>query len=184
MKLRVGLIGCGRISQMHAIPISLRDDVEFVAVCDNKEDRAIEMAKQYNCAHYTDYQNMFDNEQLDVIHICLPHNLHAPVAIEAANRKIHVLTEKPMSITLEDAGEMINKAKENNVTLGVIFQTRYNQASQLIKSMLENGELGNIKAGKASVTWDRSDQYYQESDWKGTWDKEGGGVIICGCINY
>jgi predicted dehydrogenase len=64
------------------------------------------------------------------------------------------------------------------VTLGVIFQNRYNPGSQLIKNMLTSGELGAVKSGKLQVAWDRSDEYYQNSDWKGTWDKEGGGVII------
>lgn len=176
--LKVGIIGCGRIFPMHALPVEQRDDLELVAVCDIKEDRAKKAAERHNCTYYTDYVEMLDEEELDVIHICLPHHLHAPVTIEAAKRKIHVLTEKPMSITLEDAEEMIEKADENEITLGVIFQNRYNQSSQLVKEMLTNGELGEIKAAKLSLTWDRSDDYYKASDWKGTWDKEGGGVVI------
>ncbi|WP_062105820.1 Gfo/Idh/MocA family protein [Bacillus niameyensis] len=177
-KFRVGIIGCGRIFPMHAVPVKNREDVELVAVCDIKEDRAKSAGEKYNCSYYTDYMEMFDKEDLDVIHICLPHYLHAPVSIEAAKREIHILTEKPMSITYEDAVEMVETAKANNVTLGVIFQNRYNASTQMIKKLLENGELGAIKAGKLSVTWDRSDEYYKNSDWKGTWDKEGGGVII------
>src|SRR5699024_5188419 len=107
-----------------------------------------------------------------------PHHLHAPVTIEAAKKGIHVLTEKPMAIHYQDAVEMIEAANEADVTLGVIFQNRYNPGSQLIKKMIESGDLGAIKSGKLSVTWDRSDEYYQKSDWKGTWDKEGGGFVI------
>lgn len=177
-KLKVGIIGCGRIFSMHSLPVSEREDLDFVAVCDIKEDRAKKAAEEFNCASYTDYNEMFENEDLDVIHICLPHHLHAPVTIEAAKRKIHILTEKPMSIKYEDAVEMIDVAKENDVTLGVIFQTRYNPASQLIKNTIESGELGAVKSGRFYLAWDRSDEYYSESDWKGTWDKEGGGVII------
>ncbi len=177
-QLRVGIIGCGNIFPMHAQSIKDREDAEIVAVCDSKEDRAKEKADQHNCAFYTDFNQMFKVEKLDVIHICLPHHLHAPVAIEAAKQKIAILTEKPMAIKYEDAVEMVETARAENVTLGVIFQNRYNPGSKLIKSMLVNGELGEIKAGKLSVTWDRSDAYYQNSDWKGTWDMEGGGVII------
>lgn len=177
-KLKVAIIGCGRIFPMHAVPVSKRDDLEFVAVCDIKEDRAKAAAERYNTRYYTDYMEMFEKEELDAIHICLPHYLHPPVAIEAAKRKIHVLTEKPMSITYEDGVKMVEAAKENNVTLGVIFQNRYNNSTQLVKRLLENGELGAVKAAKCAVTWNRSDEYYKESDWKGTWDKEGGGVII------
>lgn len=177
-KYRVGIIGCGNIFPMHAQPIVERRDVELVAVCDNKKIRAQEKAIQLGCKAYTDYHDMFKKEALDVIHICLPHHLHAPVAIEAAKHGIHILTEKPMSIDYADAVEMVETARKNDVILGVIFQNRYNPGSQLIKNMLENGELGAIKSGKLSVTWDRSDAYYQNSDWKGTWEMEGGGVII------
>lgn len=177
-KHKVGIIGCGRIFAMHSLPIENRDDLDLVAVCDIKEDRAETAAKDHNCASYTDYKEMLDKEDLDVIHICLPHHLHHPVTLEAAKRKIHVLTEKPMAINYEDAVEMVDVAKENDVTLGVIFQTRYNPASQLIKHTISSGELGPVKAARFTLAWDRSDEYYSESDWKGTWDKEGGGVII------
>lgn len=177
-KLKVAIIGCGNIFPMHAQSIVSREDAELVAVCDVKQERAEEKAKIYQCGIYTDYMEMFEKEKIDVLHICLPHHLHAPVTIEAAKRKIHILTEKPMSIHYDDAKAMVEAAKENKVTLGVIFQNRYNPGSQLIKRMLDNGDLGTIKSGKLSVTWDRSDEYYQKSDWKGTWEKEGGGVII------
>lgn len=177
-QLRIGIIGCGNIFPMHAQSVLDRDDAEIVAVCDSKEDKANAKAEKHHCTAYTDYQEMFQAEDLDVVHICLPHHLHAPVAIEAAKRKIHILTEKPMSISYADAVAMVEAAKENDVTLGVIFQNRYNPGSRLIKEMLTNSELGAIKSGKLSVTWDRSDAYYQNSDWKGTWEMEGGGVII------
>ena len=83
-----------------------------------------------------------------------------------------------MSIDFEDAQAMVDAAKKNGVILGVIFQNRYNPGSQLIKKTLASGELGKIITGKLSVTWNRSDEYYGKSDWKGTWEKEGGGVII------
>ena len=177
-KIKVGIIGCGRIFPMHAQPLNNREDTEIVAVCDNKEDRAKEQAEKYHCRYYSDYIEMFEKEDLDVIHICLPHYLHAPVAIEAAKRKIHILTEKPMSIAYEDGVKMVEAAKENDVTLGVIFQNRYNPGSKLIKKMLQDGELGQIFSGKLSVTWRRTEEYYKSSDWNGTLDKEGGGVVI------
>lgn len=177
-KLRVGIIGCGNIFPMHAASIFERTDAELVAVCDIKRERADQKAEQYQCKAYYDHRKMFAQEKLDVLHICLPHYLHAPITIEAAKNGLHILTEKPMAIEYQDAEAMIQATEEANVTLGVIFQNRYNPGSQLIKRMLEDGQLGEIKAGKLSVTWDRSDEYYQQSDWKGTWDKEGGGVII------
>ncbi|PXW91076.1 putative dehydrogenase [Streptohalobacillus salinus] len=176
--LKVAIIGCGNIFPMHAASVMERVDAELVAVCDVKKERADEKAEQLQVKAYYKVEQLFDEEVLDVVHICLPHHLHAPVTWEATRRKIHVLTEKPMAINYPDAERMIKEAKANDVTLGVIFQNRYNPGSQLIKTMLTNGELGAVKSGKLSVTWDRSDAYYEQSDWKGTWDKEGGGVII------
>lgn len=177
-KFRVGIIGCGNIFPMHAYSVVALDNTELVAVCDVKEDRAKAKAEELNCKYYLDYKEMIEKENLDVVHICTPHYLHPIIAKYAANAKVNILTEKPMSIKLQDAEDMIKTAEDNDVTLGVIFQNRYNPGSILIKDTLQSGALGKILAGKLSVTWDRSDEYYSKSDWKGTWEKEGGGVII------
>jgi len=176
--LKVAIIGCGNIFPMHAQSIKVVENAKLVAVCDIKVERAKQKGEQYDCNYYTDYKEMFSKEDIDVVHICLPHFLHAEVAIYAAKQGINIFTEKPMAIKLSDAEEMIKTAKDNKVILGVIFQNRYNPGSQLIKKTLESGELGKILSGKLEVTWNRSDEYYSHSDWKGTWDKEGGGVII------
>lgn len=175
---RVGIIGCGNIFPMHSVSVERVPNAKLVAVCDNKEERAKAQAKKYNCAYYLDYKKMIDDENLDAVHICTPHYLHAPMTIYAVEKGVHVLTEKPMAISKEDAYEMIDTAKKNNVTLGVIFQNRYNPGPKLIKRVLESGELGKILSAKMFLTWKRTDTYYSKSDWKGTWDKEGGGVVI------
>ncbi|MFP4016990.1 MAG: Gfo/Idh/MocA family protein [Halanaerobiales bacterium] len=177
-KYRVGIVGCGNIFPMHAVSVKNIDCAELVAVCDVKEERAKSKAKEFKTDYYLDYKEMIDKADLDVVHICTPHYNHAPISIYASKAGVNVLTEKPMSIKIEDAREMIKAADNNNVTLGVIFQNRYNPGSLLIKENLESGALGKILSGKLSVTWDRSDEYYSQSDWKGTWEKEGGGVII------
>ena len=175
---KVGIVGCGNIFPMHAVPVNRLDNTELVAVCDIKEDRAKEKADEFDCEYYFDYKKMITEEDLDVVHICTPHYMHHPICLEAAEAGLNVLTEKPMSIKLENAQEMIEKTKANDVTFGVIFQNRYNPGSVMIKETLESGELGDILSGRMSLYWDRSDEYYSNSDWKGTWDKEGGGVII------
>jgi len=175
---RAGIVGCGNIFPMHAITIKQLENVELVAVCDVKEDRAKKEANKLNCKYYLDYKEMIDEEDLDVVHICTPHHMHAPISIYASNAKKHVMSEKPISITMKDAKAMIEASKKNQVLLGVIFQNRYNTGSKLIKETLDSGELGKIISGKLQVTWKRTDEYYSKSDWKGTWDKEGGGVVI------
>lgn len=176
-KLKVAVIGCGNVSVVHLDPIHTSPVAELIGVCDIKAERAQIAAKKYNVPWYTKYQELLDLNP-DVIHICTPHNTHAEITIAAANRGIHVLTEKPMAVSLEDADAMIEAAKEHAVKLGVIFQNRYNASSQAAYEVVKSGRLGKVLGCRMFVTWNRSDEYYSHSDWKGTWDQEGGGVLI------
>ena len=177
-KLRVGVIGCGRISVMHFVSIGSIDEVELVACCDIKKERADAAAKEYGVKAYTSYEEMLDTEKLDAVHLCLPHHLHCKVAIAAFERGVHVLTEKPMDIDYASAENAVKRAKELGVTFGVIFQCRYNNSAKLVKDAVTGGRLGKIISARSTLTWTRPDDYYAGSDWKGTWDKEGGGVVI------
>ncbi len=177
-KLRVGVIGCGRISVMHFVSIEQSNKAVLVACCDVKKNRADAIAEKYKVNAYYDYKEMIDKEKLDAIHICLPHYLHSEVACYAFDKGINVLTEKPMDINLKRAEDAVKKAEEKGVLFGVVSQTRYNNSVRLVKKLLDAGELGKIITARSILTWSRSDDYYLESDWKGTWDKEGGGVVI------
>lgn len=178
VKLRVGVIGCGRVSVMHLVSLTSIKEIELVACCDIKRDRADAVAKKYQIKAYYSYEEMLDNEKLDAVHLCLPHYLHSKVACYAFYKGVNVLTEKPMDVDLASAENAVKKAKENGVLYGVIFQCRYNNSSKLVKGALQSGKLGKIISARSTLTWTRPDSYYAESDWKGTWDKEGGGVII------
>ena len=177
-KLRVAVIGCGNISVMHLDSINALENIQLVGVCDIRMERAQAAAEKYNTTAYTDYKEMFEKEKPDVIHICLPHYLHIPVACDAFNAGINVICEKPMSIRYVDAIKAVQLAKQCGVLYGVIFQCRYNTPSMLVKKRIADGRLGAVRCGRSVLTWCRSDDYYGDSDWKGTWDKEGGGVII------
>ena len=177
-RLRVAVIGCGRISVMHLGSIEQLEEAELVACCDLRKERAEQAAKRYHCRAYTDYLEMMDRERLDAVHICLPHYLHCKVATEAFQRGIAVLSEKPMDVSYEAAEAAVQFAKEKDVLYGVIFQCRYNNAAVLVKNALASGRLGKILSARSVLTWNRAESYYAGSDWKGTWDKEGGGVVI------
>ena len=177
-KFRVGVIGCGRISVMHLTPLKQMQNVEIVACCDIKEDRARAAAKKYGGKVYCSYEDMLKTEKLDCVHICLPHYLHSAVACAAFEHGVNVLTEKPMDVDLKSAEKAVECAEKNGVLFGVIFQCRYNNSSRLVKSAVDSGKLGKIISVRSTLTWTRPDSYYAESDWKGTWDKEGGGVVI------
>ena len=177
-KLKIGIIGCGRISVMHLVSIANSKYAELVACCDNKADRAKEVAEKYGCVAYTDYEEMFQKEKLDAVHLCLPHYIHSKVACAAFAHGINVLTEKPMDIDYATAENAVKVAKEKGVLFGVVSQCRYNNSAKLVKSAAQSGKLGKIISAVSTLTWARPDDYYDSSDWKGTWDKEGGGVVI------
>ncbi|MFA5411557.1 MAG: Gfo/Idh/MocA family oxidoreductase [Candidatus Omnitrophota bacterium] len=184
MKFKVGIVGCGNIFPMHAQSLLNTPGVEVSAVCDIRSARARKAARHCRCRSYLDYKLMLEKEDLDAVHILTPHYLHPPMAIRALNKKINVLTEKPVSIDPHDAGEMIRAARRNKVKLGVISQNRYNPGSQLVKKNILNGSLGRIKAAKLIVTYHKPDAYYKKSDWKGRFSKEGGGVLIDQAIHF
>lgn len=177
-KLKVAVIGCGNISVMHLDSIKALNQSELVAVCDNKPERAKETAEKYGVKWYTDYREMFKKEALDAVHLCLPHYLHTVAAKEALLAGINVLSEKPMSINYGDALDTVALAEKLGLKYGVIFQCRYNTASTFIKQHIADGSLGEVRCARVTLTWHRPDDYYALSDWKGTWDKEGGGVVI------
>ena len=125
-KLKIGVIGCGSISVMHLDSIMASEYAELVAVCDIKEERAKNSAEKYGVKYYTNHNEMFKAEQLDAVHLCLPHFIHTSVAIDAFCAGINVLSEKPMSINYEDALNAVKIAEEKGKQYGVIFQCRYN----------------------------------------------------------
>ena len=177
-KLKCAVIGLGRISGMHLDATEQSDDARLVAVCDVKSDIRNEISEKYKVRAYSDYKKLIDTEKPDVVHICLPHYLHIPVSRYAMEAGANVICEKPMSVNYEDALGAVKLAKEKNVLYGIIFQCRFNEASVLVKNAVESGKLGKIISASSYLTWARPDEYYSDSDWKGTWDKEGGGVLI------
>jgi len=176
-QLKAAIVGLGAIYPMHAKALNSLE-IPITAVCDSNVSLANKVAEELNAKAFTNVTNMLSEGNFDVLHICLPHYLHAPVSIEAMSGGYHVLTEKPMATTVEDAEKMITAAKNYNVYLGVIFQNRYNPGAILVKETLENGELGAVKGGFIHVTWNRGHDYYANSDWRGKWATEGGGALI------
>jgi predicted dehydrogenase len=177
-KLKVAIIGCGAIYKNHADALIDNNYAELKYVVDINESKAKEAAKLYNCEYLTDFQQILDNPEIDAIDICTPHYLHAPMAIAAMKAGKHVFTEKPMSIAVKEAEEMITVAKQYNRHLGVCFQNRFNSTTVKALEVLNSGTLGSVKGIKGFVTWIRDEKYYTESGWRGSFKTEGGGVLI------
>lgn len=177
-KFKSAIIGCGAIHRLHAEALLESSITELYAVCDIDTTRAEKSAKDYNCKAYYDYHDLVKNNDIDVIHLCTPHYLHAPMAIEAMKHGKNVLTEKPIAIKNVDAREMIKVSEETGKALGVCFQNRYNFTVRRTKEIIQSGNLGVVKGVKAFVTWDRDKNYYAQDAWRGKWETEGGGVLI------
>jgi len=173
---RVGIIGCGGISAVHAKVIQDLEDATLVACADIRPERAKAMATQYDCAAYEDYRRMLDEAGLDVAHICAPHCLHPEMVREAAGRGIAAFTEKPPAIDRE--GWALVKESAKQVPVGICFQNRYNPNVLACRKRVESGEYGALRGIRAFVTWNRTREYYAAADWKGKWATEGGGALI------
>lgn len=172
-KLKFAIIGCGRIAERHAVQISRIGYLE--AVCDNVSSKAIRLGQKYNSKIYTDYDELLRKEnELDVIAICTPNGLHAEHSIKAFKKGVHVLCEKPMAITVYDCGEMIKEAEKANKRLFVVKQNRYNPPVKAIKEALDENRLGRIYSIQLNCFWNRNAEYYNQSDWKGTINLDGG----------
>ena len=175
----VGVVGCGGISGVH-IPVLLNlPGVELRAVCDIRPERAASAAERSGAAVAESFEALIARDDIDAVHLCTPHYLHAPMAIAALRAGKHVLSEKPMATTLEDARAMIAAAEAPGAgRLGIIFQNRYNPATQALKAIIASGKPGRFLGARANVCWHREAPYYTESGWRGSLTTEGGGVLI------
>jgi predicted dehydrogenase len=151
-------------------------ETRLAAVADVKLNRAEHFAQEYGVASYTDYRALLASADIDAVSICVPSGLHARVAIDALRAGKHVLVEKPIAITLADADQMIQVAREEGRALGVVLQNRYNHPMQQLRRLIDEGGLGRLYLGNACVRWYRPQSYY-EDEWHGTWAMDGGALM-------
>jgi len=147
-------------------------------VCDIVPERAEAAAAQWGVPGFTDVDTMLREVHPDVVHITLPHYLHASVAIAALKAGCHVLTEKPVAESYGAGVELARVARESGRSLGVCFQNRYNDSSQALRRLVDDRTYGSVLSARASVWWHREASYYAASPWRATWREAGGGVLI------
>ena len=172
--LRFGLIGCGRISPRHAKVLTELPGARLAAVCDTQPERARALAEAHGVPWFATYEEMLERAPLDVVCVLTPSGDHARPAIAAARAGCHVVVEKPMALTLDDADAMIRTAAERNVKLFVVKQNRYNSAVQRLREALDAGRFGKLVMGTVRVRWCRRQEYYDQDAWRGTWALDGG----------
>ena len=176
-KIRFALAGCGAIGARHAAVLDAEKDATLVALCDSNAGKAEALSKTYGAITvYTDYEKMLKEISAEIVIIATPNGRHADMAIEAMERGFHVLVEKPMCLTEAEGARMIETAKQRKVKLMVVKQNRFNAAVALITKAVAEGRLGKIFMIQANVLWNRRNEYYSESDWRGKKKEEGGAL--------
>ena len=174
---RVALVGCGRISRNHIDAISRIDGLELVAVSDHGEDRARETAEPLGLPWFTDYERMLAEVDCDVVAIATPSGLHPTQGAIAARAGKHVVTEKPMAISLRGADELVKACDDAHVHLFVVKQNRLNAPVQMLKRAVDAGRFGRMYLGNCTVRWSRPQDYYDQAPWRGTWEFDGGAFM-------
>lgn len=178
--LKAAVAGLGAISPVHLDILSHSRDVTLAAVCDCKPEKRNTVE---GVAFYTDVERMLEQEKPDVLHICLPHHLHAPVAAMAARRGIHVFMEKPPALCCEELQILYGLEERYGVKIGLCLQNRYNQTTQTLRRALQEDHAGPLRGCKAVLTWNRTPAYYANDPWRGKTAQAGGGVMLSQAIH-
>jgi len=177
-KTKFAILGCGVIAETHANGINAIEEAELVAVCEADEAKGRQFADKHGGKLYVKFEDMLQNDDIEVVCICTPSGYHAEQTMLAAKAGKHVVVEKPMAILLEDAHRMIRACREQGVLLATIFPRRMSPAAQFVKQFIADGGLGRLSLCDAYVKIYRSQQYYDSAGWRGTWAIDGGGSMM------
>lgn len=175
-KLRTGVIGCGKVSHTHAQALSDLPESEFTSVYSRSADKAREFGGQYGAAGYNDLEVML--KQVDAVVVCTPHPFHAAPTVQALDAGVHVLVEKPLASSLQDCDAMIAAAANHNCKLATVSQRRWYAPVLRVKQAIEEGRIGSPVLGMVTMLGWRDEPYYASDPWRGTWNMEGGGVLV------
>lgn len=178
-KIRIAIVGCGRISRNHFGSIEKHsNDLELAAICDIDPIVLAEHAEKYKVPAYRDMEEMLEQEQLDLVALCTPSGIHPDQTVLAAKHHVHVMTEKPMATRWNDGVRMVKACDEAGVRLFVVKQNRRNTTLQLLKRAVIEKRFGKIHMAHLNVFWTRPQAYYDQGNgWRGTWEFDGGAFM-------
>lgn len=172
-KINFAIVGCGRIAGRHAEIINRT--ANLTSVCDIAVSRAKAFADKFNCSYYQDLEKMLTGENsIDVVSVCTPNGLHAEHTVSSLKAGKHVICEKPMAISAGDCKQMIEEADEQKKNLFIVKQNRFNPPVAALKEAIDGGKLGKIINAEVNCFWNRNNDYYESSDWKGKKQMDGG----------
>lgn len=177
-KINIALVGCGRIAKNHFQAIETHNDqLNLTAVCDSDEAAAGLAAEQYGVQSFTCLHEMLKTTDIDIVTLCTPSGLHPTQAITIANSGRHVLSEKPMATRWQNAQQMVRACDEAGVRLFVVKQNRLNATLQLLKKAIQANRFGKIYMANINVFWTRPQDYYDQGEWRGKWEWDGGAFM-------
>jgi UDP-N-acetyl-2-amino-2-deoxyglucuronate dehydrogenase len=174
---RVALVGCGRISGNHFDAIAKVDGLTLAAVCDNVEERARAAGDRNGVPWFTSYSEMLAKSESDIVVVATPSGLHPDHGVMAADAGKHVVSEKPMAISLAGADRLVGACDAAGVSLFVVKQNRLNAPVQLVKRAIDKGRFGKIYLANTTVRWARPQEYYDQASWRGTRKLDGGAFM-------
>jgi predicted dehydrogenase len=185
--MKYALIGCGRIAVNH-IQAALNNNIEITAICDiipdNMENllNSCKVQNNENIKRYTDYKQMIDENKIDIAAIATDSGIHAEISLYCIEKGINVIIEKPMAMSIEDADKIIKLSEQKGVKVTVCHQNRFNIAVQKMRAALEDGRFGKISHGNVNIRWSRNKDYYEQAEWRGKWESDGG-TLMNQCIH-
>jgi UDP-N-acetyl-2-amino-2-deoxyglucuronate dehydrogenase len=177
-KIKTAIIGCGKVSHLHAAALQQGNNTELTAIYSRSLAKAEEFAIRYGILAFDNIEKMIAEAGIESVVVCTPHPFHAEVVIKAANRGAHCLVEKPLAASLQDCDAMIACCRKNKVKLGVVSQRRFYEPVQRLKKAIDEGKIGKPAFGTINMLGWRDKNYYDSDDWRGTWEMEGGGVLV------
>jgi predicted dehydrogenase len=177
-ELGIAIVGAGVVARYHAQAIAKAQGARLVATCRSDPAKAEAAAAEFGVPCETSYDALLARRDVDAVCICTPSGVHAAQTLAAARAKKHVLVEKPMALTVEDADAMIAACNDAGVWLGVALQRRTEPAYQAVRGAIAAGGLGRPVMGLALVPYFRAQSYYDSAKWRGTWAQDGGGALM------
>jgi len=177
-KIRIAIVGCGRIAKNHFASIKTHaDNLELAAVCDIDLKVLAAATAEHGVKGYQHLEEMLQQEKLDLVVLCTPSGIHSMQAQKVAQYKVHVMTEKPMATRWHDGVNMVRACDEAGVRLFVVKQNRRNATLQLLKNAVDKERFGRIYMVNINVFWTRPQEYYDSAKWRGTWEFDGGAFM-------
>ena len=174
--LKTGIIGLGKVAHIHAAALQ----VSAIGIRSGLQPQSekTKSAEQYGVVGYTDLETFLSESGVEVLLVCTPHPAHKDVSVAAAKAGIHLLIEKPLASSLKDCDDIIEAVKTGGGKLGMVSQRRFFDPCLRVKQAIDDGKIGDPILGFATILGWRDEPYYNSDPWRGSWDGEGGGVLV------